>query len=170
MFFKNKIHNNDLYNTLLVLSRNIFFYEKINLTDSFETRIYLMFIHFSLMMIIFKKKGVKFNQKSYDNLFNNVENNLRELGFGDVTVNKKMKDLNKILYDILLKIDKTKLRPLDINEKIIFKYFKEFNNSKSPKYSDFERYFLDFYEFCFELPLENMIIDSIKFKDIYGST
>ena len=170
MFFKNKIHNNDLYNTLLVLSRNIFFYEKINLTDSFETRIYLMFIHFSLMMIIFKKKGVKFNQKSYDNLFNNVENNLRELGFGDVTVNKKMKDLNKILYDILLKIDKTKLRPLDINEKIIFKYFKEFNNSKSPKYSDFERYFLDFYEFCFELPLENMILDSIKFKDIYGST
>mgnify|MGYP001221026827 FL=1 len=170
MFFKNKIHNNDLYNTLLVLSRNIFFYEKINLTDSFETRIYLMFIHFSLMMIIFKKKGVKFNQKSYDNLFNNVENNLRELGFGDVTVNKKMKDLNKILYDILLKIDKTKLKPLDINEKIIFKYFKEFNNSKSPKYSDFERYFLNFYEFCFELPLENMILDSIKFKDIYGST
>ena len=170
MFFKNKIHNNDLYNTLLVLSRNIFFYEKINLTDSFETRIYLMFIHFSLMMIIFKKKGVKFNQKSYDNLFNNVENNLRELGFGDVTVNKKMKDLNKILYDILLKIDKTKLRPLDFNEKIIFKYFKEFNNSKSPKYSDFERYFLNFYEFCFELPLENMILDSIKFKDIYGST
>ena len=170
MFFKNKIHNNDLYNTLLVLSRNIFFYEKINLTDSFETRIYLMFIHFSLMMIIFKKKGAKFNQKSYDNLFNNVENNLRELGFGDVTVNKKMKDLNKILYDILLKIDKTKLRPLDINEKIIFKYFKEFNNSKSPKYSDFERYFLNFYEFCFELPLENMILDSIKFKDIYGST
>ena len=31
---------------------------------------------------------------------------LRELGFGDVSVNKKMKDLNKILYDILLKINK----------------------------------------------------------------
>ena len=26
----------------------------------------------------------------------NIENNLRELGFGDVSVNKKMKDLNKI--------------------------------------------------------------------------
>ena len=37
--------------------------------------------------------------------FNNIENNLRELGFGDVTVNKKMKDFNKILYDILLKLD-----------------------------------------------------------------
>ena len=89
-------------------------------------------------------------------------------GFADSRLG--MKDLNKLLYDILLKIDKTKLKPLDINEKIIFKYFKEFNNSKSPKYSDFERYFLNFYEFCFELPLENMILDSIKFKDIYGST
>ena len=61
-----------------------------------------MFIHFSIMMIIFKKKK-KFDQKSYDILFHNIENNLRELGFGDVSVNKKMKDLNKILYDILLK-------------------------------------------------------------------
>ena len=45
-------------------------------------------------MLIFKKKGEKFNQKEYDSLFHNIENNLRELGFGDVSVNKKMKDLN----------------------------------------------------------------------------
>ena len=56
-------------------------------------------------MIIFKKKEKKFSQKSYDSLFFNIENNLRELGYGDVAVNKKMKDLNKILYDILLKIN-----------------------------------------------------------------
>ena len=99
------MHKNELYNTLLTLSRNLFFYNKINLNDTFETRIYLMFIHFSIMMIISKKKGKKFNQKSYDSLFFNIENNLRELGYGDVAVNKKMKDLNKILYDILLKIN-----------------------------------------------------------------
>ena len=39
-------------------------------------------------------------------LFFNIENNLRELGFGDVSVNKKMKELNKIFYDILLKLNK----------------------------------------------------------------
>ena len=39
-------------------------------------------------------------------MFHNIENNLRELGFGDVAVNKKMKEFNKILYDILLKLDK----------------------------------------------------------------
>ena len=91
MIFKDRKHKSDLYNTLLTLSRNILFYRKINLSDNFETRIYLMFIHFSIMMIVFKKKGQKFDQIAYDSLFNNIENNLRELGFGDVSVNKKMK-------------------------------------------------------------------------------
>ena len=67
-----------------------------------------MFMHFSIFLIIFKKKRIKFDQKSYDSLFHNIENNLRELGFGDVSVNKKMKDFNKLLYDILLKIEKKK--------------------------------------------------------------
>ena len=62
-----------------------------------------MFIHFSLILIVFKKSK-NFDQSSYDRFFHNIEYNLRELGLGDVTVNKKMKELNKILYDILLKI------------------------------------------------------------------
>ena len=116
------MHNNELYNTLLTLSRNLFFYNKITLKDTFETRIYLMFIHFSLMMIIYKKKGKKFNQKSYDSLFFNIENNLRELGYGDVAVNKKMKDLNKILYDILLKTKVIKGKNIPMNELSKFNY------------------------------------------------
>ena len=170
MIFKNKTHNIELYNTLLSLSRNIFFYKKINLPDSFETRIYLMFIHFSIMMIITKRKGVKFDQKSYDFLFNNIENNLRELGFGDVTVNKKMKDLNKILYDILLKININDNDSLRLNKKLIIKYFSEFEEDKTNNYSEFESYFEQFYNFCFELPLDNMIRSSIKFNYNYGSS
>ena len=69
MIFKVNKHNNDLYNTLLSLSRNIFFYKEIKLSDTFETRIYLMFFHFSLIMKIFKIKGSKFDQKSYDSLY-----------------------------------------------------------------------------------------------------
>ena len=163
------MHKNELYNTLLTLSRNLFFYNKISLNDTFETRIYLMFIHFSIMMIIFKKKGKKFNQKSYDSLFFNIENNLRELGYGDVAVNKKMKDLNKILYDILLKIDNEVSDSFKVNENLIFKYFNQLKDKDYEKYMDFERYLNDFYKFCFELSLENMIREAINFKD-YGST
>ncbi len=163
------MHTNELYNTLLTLSRNLFFYNKIRLNDTFESRIYLMFIHFSIMMIVFKKKGKKFDQKSYDSLFFNIENNLRELGYGDVAVNKKMKDLNKILYDILLKINNLENDSFKINKKLIFKYFNQLNDEDSQKYQDFERYLNDFYKFCFELPLENMIREAIKFK-VYGCT
>ena len=124
MIAKTKTHKYDLYNILLKLSRNIFFYKEIKLSDSFETRILLMFIHFSILMIITKKKGLKFNQKNYDFLFHSIENDLRELGFGDVTVNKKMKEFNKILYDILLKIElDQKSNLFKINYNLICKYF-----------------------------------------------
>jgi len=163
-------HEVNLYNTLLFLSRNIFFYTKIKLKDSFETRIYLMFFHFSIMMKIFKNKNKKFDQKYYDQLFNFIENDLRELGFGDVSVNKKMKDLNKTLYDILLKIEKPNQKEFSISEKLVFKYFTEFDDNKSNNYQVFERYFINFYKFCFELPPNSMIREVLNFKDNYGST
>ncbi|PDH19185.1 MAG: hypothetical protein CNB20_02280 [Pelagibacterales bacterium MED-G43] len=159
---KNK-HKDDLYNILLLLSRNIFFYNIIKLPDNFETRIYLMFIHFSIIMIIFKEKGQKYSQKSYDLLFHNIENNLRELGFGDVSVNKKMKDFNKILYDILLKIKINKEEgSFMLNDKLIQKYFTPLN--KNQKYELFKDYLERFYNFCFELSPENVLINIKKFK------
>ena len=122
-----------------------------------------MFIHFSLILIILKKKKINFSQFNYDNLFYCIENNLRELGFGDIAVNKKMKDLNKILYDILLKINKSSDK-LIINKNLVLKYFKDLDNSNFNKYKLFEQYFVNFYDFCFELSPENMIKDAIKFK------
>tara|TARA_B100000963_G_scaffold344295_1_gene347010 strand:+ start:1830 stop:2327 length:498 start_codon:yes stop_codon:yes gene_type:complete len=164
MIFTAKKHNNLLYNILLNLSRNIFFYKKIKLKDNFETRIYLMFMHFSILMIISKNKGKKFNQSEYDHLFDNIEYNLRELGLGDVSVNKKMKELNKILYDILLKI-KTKTNENDsLNFELISKYFDVFKNPNEYNYKEFEGYFKSFYDFCYKLPLENMLKKAINFK------
>jgi len=165
MIFKKKTHSDNLYNILLTLSRNKFFYSEVCLPDCFETRINLMFFHFSVFLKIYKKKEKKFNQKVYDMLFHNIENNLRELGFGDVSVNKKMKDLNKILYDILLKIEKNELKSdFSINSSIVMRYFEDLSDEKSVKYKFFSSYFTNFYNFCFELPLENMLNTSIKFK------
>ena len=123
-----------------------------------------MFIHFSIMMIIFKKKGKKFNQDSYDSLFHNIENNLREAGFGDVSVNKKMKDFNKQLYDILLKIENNDLNRFKLNRKLVIKYFQELDDLNKDKFNEFEDYFINFHDFCFELPLDNMIREAINFR------
>ena len=155
MILKFKKHNSEIYNILLTLSRNIFFYDKIKLSDTFETRIYLMFIHFSIMMIVSKKKGKKFDQDAYDLVFHNIENNLRELGFGDVTVNKKMKEFNKLLYDILLKIESTKsnAKKFEINKKLISVYFNELNDQKAPNLKNLKLISLIFFIFALIYPL-----------------
>ena len=160
------MHTNQLYNTLLTLSRNLFFYNKIRLNDTFESRIYLMFIHFSILMIVFKKKKSKFDQESYDNFFHSIENNLRELGFGDVTVNKKMKDFNKILYDILLKLDLSRENGKNflLNMDLIKKYFESLNTKETNNLSHFVDYINNFFNFCFELPLDNMLDKANNFK------
>ena len=166
MIFKFKKHNSNLYNILLSLSRNLFFYKKIGLPDTFETRIYLMFIHFSIFMIISKKKNTKFDQTTYDFFFHNIEYNLREMGFGDVTVNKRMKEFNKILYDILLKLDLEidNNTSFKINSNLIKKYFNLSDVKEINKLELFIDYFLNFYDFCFDQSLENMIETSINFK------
>ena len=124
MIFKSKKHNSKFYSILLSLSRNIFFYKSINLKDTYETRLYLIFFHFSIILMVFKQKNIKFEQDIYDSLFLNIENNLRELGFGDVSVNKKMKDFNKVFYDILLKLNISN-NDFKVNNNLVFKYFNE---------------------------------------------
>ena len=107
MFTFYKSHNNSLYNKLVELSRNNFFYQEIKLPDNFETRALLIFFH---LAIIFKaKKDKKFKkvlQNLFDNVFQNIEINIRELGYGDTKVNNTMKTLNQIFYDILGHIEK----------------------------------------------------------------
>ena len=149
------------------LSRNLFFYEKIELPDTFEMRIYLMFFHFSLILKSCKIKSYKFDQSQYDDLFHNIENNLRELGFGDVSVNKKMKELNKILYDILLKIKVNKESDYDSNSnlKLFLRYFSTFKDKKEKKLKILNAYFSSFFDYCFEIPTENML-ERIKYFKI----
>ncbi len=156
-----------MYNIILFLSRNIFFYKKILLPDTYQTRINLMLFHFSIILLNFKKKNIKFEQDQYDFFFKNIEYNLRESGFGDVSVNSKMKDLNKILYDILLKIEEKNninSKNFELNEKIILKYFETIKSTEKSKFNEFKIYFETFFDFCFELTPKNMLKELNKFE------
>ena len=75
-----------------------------------------------------------------------------------------MKDLNKILYDILLKLTDPKSKIFIINKNLITIYFEGLKHAEDDIYQKFERYFLDFYEFCSELSYKNMIRNLHKFK------
>ena len=126
MFTFYKKHNNKLYNKLIELSRNKFFYKDLNLPDKFETRILLIFFHFALVLNIKKDpKNRKNKQDLFDNIFQNIEYHIRELGYGDVSVNKKMKELTKIFYDIVFNLEKKKLI---IDDELLKKYFFQTTN------------------------------------------
>ena len=169
-FYQN--HSNLLYIKLVDLSRNIFFYKEIGLKDNFETRINLIFIHFSLLLIIFKKLKKDFPQDIFDNIFQNIEYHIRELGYGDVTVNKKMKTLTRIFYDILLKINNSKTEEFETNIQTLKTYFDPMDENRSVLVDNLGTYFNNFYNFCFELKIDSMLKGQINFKhkNINGST
>lgn len=162
MIFNTNKHNSNLYNSLLSLSRNFLFYKELSFKDIYETRIYLIFFHYSIILFTQKNKKLKPDQENYNNLFFYIENNLREMGFGDVSVNKKMKFLNKIFYDILIKISLSN-KSLNLNKDLIIKYFSELENNDN-KMKKFMDYLNNFYNFCFESSPENMIEDLKKYK------
>ena len=69
MFASYKKHTNKLYNKLVELSRNKFFYSEIKLPDNFETRVLLIFFHFIIILRL--KKDNKLKKKFQDNLKTN---------------------------------------------------------------------------------------------------
>lgn len=101
---KNIFKYNDLYNKIISLTREKFFYTEISLKDELITRIYLVLFHLGFILELLKKnnKNKKIAQNIYDSFFINIDLHLREIGHGDVSVNKKMKDLIKLFYEILL--------------------------------------------------------------------
>jgi len=158
-------HNNNLYNKLVELSRNIYFYKKLSLQDNFETRVILIFLHFSIILInINERKTIKFPQKIFDNIFLNIEYHLREVGHGDVSVNKKMKILNKIFYDILLKIKSKNEEKFLINKIVVKNHLSMNVNVKSEYIDKISLYLESFHDFCFELDNNSMIEGKINFK------
>ena len=164
MFSTYQSHYNPLYNKLVVLSRNIFFYKEIMLKDNFETRINLIFVHFSILLMIFKTKKKKFPQKIFDNIFLNIEYHIRELGYGDVTVNKKMKILNRVFYDILLKLNQSKSEDFEVNINILKTYFELRNSNSTILVDNLSVYFNNFYNFCFELKTDSVLKGQINFN------
>ena len=58
--------------------------------------------HFAFFLKVFKKNNKKdLLQEIYDEIFRYLELSIREMGFGDVTINKKMKNYINIFHLIL---------------------------------------------------------------------
>ena len=89
------------------MTRNKLLYNKTSVDDTFSTRLLIFFFHFAFFLEIYKSPNNKKEiQKIYDFIFKQIELSIREIGYGDATINKKMKTYVNIFYSILQKIDK----------------------------------------------------------------
>ena len=132
-FFKSKKKNIlPLYNKIVFLTRESFFYNKFKLADSFTNRIYLIFFHLSFILIVLKNSESEKNdqQDIFDFFFKQIELNCRELGFGDSTVNKKMKSLIKLFYEILMECENWKQLQIDNKNNLLLNFFSNNCNNK----------------------------------------
>ncbi len=111
----NEIYLN-IYNNLIKLTRNKNLYNN-NKQDNFYDRAIIFFFHLGFLLKNFKNIETRDNlQKFFDYSVRQLELSIREIGYGDATINKKMKDYINLLFSIIDKIDNWE--KLDTNKKI----------------------------------------------------
>ena len=83
----------NIYNNLIKLTRNKILYKNTSNNESFSDRLIIFLIHFAFFLKLFKNQASKKNlQNLYDFVFRQIELSIREIGYGDASVNKKMKE------------------------------------------------------------------------------
>ena len=158
-----------LYNNILLLCRNTLFYTKFDLIDTFQNRIHLIFIHSSFIFIKIKQNNKNkiykiFYQEMFDLIFNKIELNMREIGFGESTINKNMRFLVKTFYSILFSCEKYKEMNLDTKNIFLNKYL-ELNNIKNiTNNKDIIEYFDKYEAFCVDLNPDSVLKGELKFN------
>ena len=132
-----------LYNNLVNLSRNKSLFSIFTDKDTFSDRILILLFHFAFFLRQYKGKNNKeYLQKFFDYFFRQIELSIREIGYGDVSINKKMKDYINIFFSILDKInDWEKLNYEKKGDILAFYYKLKDNHQKIVNYfNDFEIY------------------------------
>ena len=132
-----------IYNTLVNLSRNKSLFSIFTDKDTFSDRLLILLFHFAFFLRRYKNNTDKeYLQKFYDYFFRQIELSLREIGYGDVSINKKMKDYINNFYSILDKInDWDNLDNEKKGEILAFYYKLKDNHLKIVNYfNDFEIY------------------------------
>ena len=98
----NYIH---LYNNFIRLTTNKSLYKNIKKQDTFSDRLILFLIHFAFFLKEFKNdENTKELQNIYDFNFRQLELSIREIGYGDQSINKKMKDYINLFHSIVSEI------------------------------------------------------------------
>ncbi len=130
----------NIYNNLINLTRNKHLYKDFTKQDIFSDRLIIFLFHFAFFLKVFKKDNdKKILQDIYDYLFKQLELSIREIGYGDQTINKKMKNYVNLFYSIIDKIEKWEFNSISEKSNILSTFL---NNEADTLYlaNYFEKY------------------------------
>ena len=136
-----------IYNNLINFSRNKELYQNLNRNDNFSDRLTMFLLHFSFFLKNFKnEENKKTLQEIYDFIFRQLELSIREIGYGDQSINKKMKNYINLFHSMVSEIHfwdsynkAEKIKKISIflsefnNIEHLFEYFEKFNSNLSKK-------------------------------------
>ncbi|MDC0618375.1 ubiquinol-cytochrome C reductase [Candidatus Pelagibacter sp.] len=95
----------NIYNNLVGLTRNKELYKDFKDQDTFSDRMIFFLLHFAFFLKIYKNdKNKQILQEIYDYVFRQMELSVREIGYGDQSINKKMKDYLNLFHGMIDKI------------------------------------------------------------------
>ena len=146
IFFMNSkyIH---VYNNLINFTRNKDLYRSLNREDNFSDRLTIFLLHFAFFLKNFKNHENKnILQEIYDFNFRQLELSIREIGYGDQSINKKMKNYINLFHSMISEIHfwddltkQEKLKKISFflndfqNNEFLLDYFEDFNLNLSKK-------------------------------------
>jgi len=136
---KSYIH---LYNKLIELARNKDLYKNFKNQDIFSDRLTFFLLHFAIFFKVFKNKdNKKILQEIYDFIFRQLELSIREIGYGDQSINKKMKDYINLFHDMIDKFHFWEDLNKEQKQEIIKNY--TLNSENTPFYLNYFENFLN---------------------------
>ena len=155
-----KINYLNIYNNLIKLTRNKKLYLKLEKQDTFSDRLIILFFHFGFFIKNYKSEVDKAEmQKLFDFIIKNIELSIREVGLGDVSVNKRMKELVNLFYLIIEKVEFWEKTNFSYKSSLIEDYLNINKNSE---------FFIDYFEkyrnFLTKNTLNNFSKDIIDLK------
>tara|TARA_B100000242_G_scaffold247094_1_gene187867 strand:- start:177 stop:641 length:465 start_codon:yes stop_codon:yes gene_type:complete len=112
----------NIYNNLIKLTRNKNLYNS-QKEDSFYDRMIILYFHLGFLFKVYKNVESKENlQNFFDYCIRQIELSIREIGYGDATINKKMKEYVNLLFSIIDKIYQWELNDINSKKEILGNY------------------------------------------------
>ena len=130
----------NIYNNLVNFSRNKKIFEVFTKNDTFSDRLTILLFHLGFFIKNYKSEISKNEmQNIYDYIFRQLELSIREIGYGDASINKKMKNYLNVFHSILDKVERWEAFSEKDKEEI-FKSYVNFDGNLTYLIDYFEKY------------------------------